>query len=65
MIKFCQKYYENLDSEKEKSCNFGYRQKGGCGGRGIVKKAPPQRFYSEKVDGDQFQTLFDYLSRKK
>jgi hypothetical protein len=37
---------------------------GGSGGRGTVKKAPPQRFYSEKVNGDQFQTLFDYLSQK-
>jgi hypothetical protein len=55
---------ENLDFEKEKFHIFGYRQKGGCGGRGTVKTARLLLFCSEKVDGDQFQTLSIIFSQK-
>jgi hypothetical protein len=40
--------------KKEKFYNFGYRQKGGCGGRGTFKTARLQRFCSEKVNSDHF-----------
>jgi hypothetical protein len=56
---------ENIDFEKEKSYNFGYRRNGACGGRGTVKTARLQLFCSEKLNGNNFRTLFDYFFSKK
>jgi hypothetical protein len=55
---------ENIDFEKEKLHKFGYRQKGGCGGRGTVKTVPLNGFSQKKMIGDQCRTLFDYLFSK-